>query len=417
MKLEKIRFKVWLFITVFLFAIFSSFLIATIADKYNSDKSLSLLAGQFLKGHLSLEPNHDLPTGDIAKYGGKYYMYFGPLGSIILVPFVGLLGLEFPQITIGIGTLLVSFIAIYIISRSFKFEKIDSLWLSLFFVFSTVLLSTSLINITSYLVEALGVPLILLSLMFYFQKKKRPLLIGIFLGLAILTRVTLILAVVFFVYEFFKKRLTRKQFIMILIPVIFACIFLGVYNFLRFDSFLQTGYIHHIGDPYPLSENKKFGWTNPMHLPANLYAFFIKPPEPLLYAKDGFVFKFPYFKADPWGMAIWFTSPLFLMLLFNFRKNKYFNSLLTTTLVIAFPIFIYYSVGFAQFGYRYALDFLPFLFLLLIPCLSPSGPEASPGRRPKLSKIALTLIIMGVIFNCVYITSLWDVYPHFGIYK
>lgn len=182
------------------------------------------------------------------------------------------------------------------------------------------------------------------------------------------------------------------------------CSLLGIYNYLRFDSFFETGYRYHVPHPFPLSENYAYGETSLIHIPANLYVFFIKPPAPLLANEHSFVFRFPYLKADPWGMAIWFTSPLFLFLLFRFRKNKYFLSSLLTTVCIAMPIFTYFSVGFAQFGYRYTLDFLPFLFLLLIPTL-----------LPKLSKTAIALIIVGVIFNCLYITSLWDVYPHFGI--
>lgn len=397
--------KIVIFVLLFAFAVFSSFLIISTASKYNSDTSISLLSAQFLKGHISLEPNKELPAGDISIYNGKYYLYFGPLGSIILMPFVAFFGKNFPQILIGIGSLAVSFFAIYSISKSFEFSKIDSLWLSLFFTFSTVLLSASLINITSYLVEALGVPLVLLSLAEYFSKKRRPVWIGLFLGLAVLSRITLILGVIFFVMEFFRNRLSRKQLVLLLIPVVLSCLFLGTYNYLRFHSLTETGYNYHFKEPFPLSRNFEYGSTSLIHIPANLYSFFIKPPAPILYYEKGFVFRFPYFKADPWGMAIWFTSPLFLMLLFRFRKNKYFVSALITTICIAAPIFTWYSVGFAQFGYRYALDFLPFLFLLLIPAL-----------EPKLSKAAITLVIIGVIFNCIYITSLWDVYPHFGIY-
>jgi hypothetical protein len=231
------------------------------------------------------------------------------------------------------------------------------------------------------------------------------LLIGLFIGLAVMTRVTLILAVIFFVAEYFRRRLTGRQLTLIFIPIILCVIVLGAYNYVRFNSVFETGYNYHIGDPYPLSENYRgYGRTNLAHIPANLYAFFIKPPVPITNTKDGYVFVFPYLKADPWGMAIWFTSPLFLLILFKFKKNEYTKSSLITAICIALPIFTYYSVGFAQFGYRYALDFLPFLFLLLIPSLT-----------PKLSKTAITLIIIGVLFNCIYITSLWDVYPLLGI--
>jgi len=92
------------------------------------------------------------------------------------------------------------------------------------------------------------------------------------------------------------------------------------------------------------------------------------------------------------------------MLLFKFKKYKYTASAFVSTVALSIPAFLFYSIGFAQFGYRYTLDFLPFLFLLLIPSLG-----------PKLSNKAILLIIIGVIFNCIYITSLWGVYPHFGI--
>ena len=130
------------------------------------------------------------------------------------------------------------------------------------------------------------------------------------------------------------------------------------------------------------------------------------PPEPILKEGGGFVLKFPYLKANPWGMAIWFTSPLFLLLLFNFRKGKYTISALITCLVFAIPSFLYYGIGFSQYGYRYALDFLPFLFLLLI-----------PSFNAKLSKRDLILISIGILFNCIYIASLWDSYPHIGIFR
>lgn len=396
--------KILLFVLIFLFTIFSSFLIFSTAVKYNSDKSLSLLAAQFIKGHISMEPTKELPLGDISIYGGKFYLYFGMFPSFILMPFVAFFGKNFPQGILGIGSMAASFAAIFSISRSFKFKQIDALWLSLFFVFSTVLFSSSLINITAYQVEVLGVPLILFSLAEYFSKK-RPLLIGLFLGLAVLTRFTLILAVVFFIIEFLKKRLSRKQFILILIPLIFSCLFLGFYNYLRFHSFIETGYNYIMPISYPLSRNLDYGAISLMHIPANLYSFLIMPPDPVLYFSKGFVLRFPYLKANPWGMAIWFTSPLFLMLLFRLRKNKYTMPSLITAIFLAVPIFLYFSVGFAQFGYRYALDFLPFLFLLLLPSL-----------LPNLSKTAIVLISIGVIFNCIYITSLWGVYPHFGIY-
>lgn len=395
--------KAYLFIFLFLLSIFSSYLYLTVGQK-NWDKSLVLLSEQFLRHKISLPISKDLPVGDVADYKNNFYLYFGPFASVLLMPFVAIFGTRFPQYFIGIFSMVVSFIIIYLISRKFKFNKLDSLWLSLFFVFSTVLFSSSVMNISAFQVETLGVPFLLLAIYEYLDKK-RSILIGIFLGLAVLTRFTLIFSIIFFFIEFLKKRLTLKQFTFIIIPFLILCILFGFYNERRFHSFFETGYNYNISlRSFPLSENLKHGSISIAHMPANLYSFLIAPPEPLRGENFSFFLKFPYLKASPWGMAIWYTSPLFL-LLFRFKKNKYTLSALLVSIALWVPAIIYYSVGFIQFGYRYALDFLPFLFLLLIPCLS-----------PKLSKTEIILITIGVLFNFVYADSLFGIYPLLGMF-
>ncbi len=396
--------KLVLFFILLIFSLISSYFILNTSNYFNFDKHLVLLAEQFTRKHIALLPNQYLPLGDVSDYFSNFYLYFGPLSSIILMPFILIFGKNTPQIIIGVLSMIISFFATYKISLCFKFKKIDSLFLSLFFVFSTVLFSSSLVNISAYLVEALGVPLILLSLYFYFSKKN-PLWIGLFIGLAILTRPTLILVTVFFLIELIQKRITKKSFLFILFPIVICCIIFGLYNERRFHSFFETGYKYSISlKNYPISSNYERGYTHPIHIPANLYSFLLMPPEPLLINNHGFTLKFPYLKANPWGMAIWYTSPLFLALLYKFKKGKYTISSAITSVIIAIPIFLYFSVGFSQFGYRYTLDFLPFLYIILLHTLD-----------KKLTKTDIALITIGVIFNCIYITSLWGKYPHFGI--
>lgn len=395
----KRNWKIHLFILLFVLSLFSSYLYLTVGQK-SWDKSLVILSEQFLKRKISIPISSELPIADIADYKYNFYLYFGPFSSILLMPAVAVFGREFPQYFIGIFSMASSFVLIYFISRKFKFDRQDSLWLSIFFVFSTVLFSSSVMNISAYQVEALGVPFILLSLNEYFGKK-RWFLIGVFLGIATLTRFTLMLSLVFYFVEFLKKRIMLKQFSLIFIPLLVSLLLLGFYNDRRFHSFFETGYSYNrILGAFPLSENLKHGTFSISHVPANLYSFLIAPPEPLRGEKFGFFLKFPYLTANPWGMAIWYTSPLFLFLIFKFKRSKYALSALIAALLISVPLFTYYSVGFVQFGYRYALDFLPFLFLLLIPSLS-----------PKLSKAAIILIIIGVLFNLTYSDSLFGIYP------
>lgn len=396
--------KLILFLVLFIFSLYSTYLYLTSGQR-GYDDVLVKLSGQFLHRKIALSI-YNLPIRDIANYYNNYYLYFGPLASIILMPFVLVMQQNVPQVIIGVISMVISFIAVFFIAKYFKFGIIDSLWLSLFFVFSTVLFSSSVINITAYQVEALGVPFILLAILSYLYKKN-ALLTGLFIGIAAMTRFTLMLAVLFFLCEIIQKRFTIKQFILLLIPVIIALTILGLYNNRRFHSFFETGYNYSITkDDGPISENFHYGDINIVHIPANLYSFLLMAPEPLLQSKHGgFVLKFPYLKVDPWGIAIWFTSPLFLLLLTRFKKGKYTLSAGLTALALSVPVFLWYSIGFAQFGFRYALDFLPFLFLLLLPSLT-----------PKLTKTAVLLITIGVIFNCIYIDSMWEIYPLFNIY-
>lgn len=395
--------KLIIFVFLAIFSLYSTYLYLTIGQR-GFDKVLSSLATQFVSGHVAL-PIYNLPIRDISAYYNNFYVYFGPLSSILLMPFAFFFKDAFPQVTLGVGSIIVSLVAVYFISKKFEFSSLDSLWLSLFFVFSTVLFSSSVINITAYQVEALGVPFILLALLAYLSNK-HPLLIGLLIGLATMTRVTLMLSVVFFFFELIQKRFTIKQFILMLIPVIIAVSLLGAYNNRRFHSVLETGYNYNISiRDLPIGANLKYGDKSIMHIPANLYSFLIMSPEPFKEKGDGFILKFPYMKLSPWGAAIWFTSPLFLLLLCRFRKGIYTISAGLAAIALSLPVFTWYSIGYAQVGYRYALDFLPFLFLLLIPTLS-----------PKLTKTAIFLIILGVIFNCVYTDSIWEIYPLLGIY-
>lgn len=401
-KFKKKR-KELLFFATLLFCIYSSFLYLTVGQKGHDDV-LVILASQFLKWKVTL-PTIGLPSRDIANYYSNFYVYFGPLSSLILMPFVFVFGKSFPQISLGIFSLAASFVSVYLICRTQKFQKLDSLWLAVFFTFSTVLFPSSIINITAYQVEALGVPFVLLSLWAYFSKKHN-LLIGLFLGLAVLTRFTLMLALSFYFIEIFYKRLSIKQFVFILIPVVLALGLLGAYNTRRFHSFSETGYNYSTTKAdLPIGANFKFGDKSIVHIPANLYSFLMLSPEPLKAQDSGLALRFPYFKFNPWGVAIWFTSPLFLLLITKFKKGKYTVSSAAAALLLSVPVFLWYSIGYAQIGYRYALDFLPFLFLLLLPSLS-----------PKLTKTAITLIIIGVIIGMVYTDSVWETYPLFNIF-
>src|SRR3989344_1872429 len=404
---RKISAELGFLLALLFFGIFSGLLIyRTTAGfhKYEPDTHLVYLAKRFTEMKLSLSPINR-PIGDIVDYYTNIYLYFGPFASLILMPFAAIFGRDFPQIFLGAGSLLVTLLAIYKIAGAFRYEEEDRLWLSVFFAFSTVLFGVSVINFSAYQIQALGASLALLSLAEYFGKR-RFWLIGIWVAAAGLTRMTLYLSVIFFLLEWLRLRLDKKALLSLLIPILLSGLVLAGYNYRRFGSVFETGYARNITLNYfPLNDNMKYGFFSIKHIPGNLYVLLFKAPEPILEDGGGFVVKFPLLRADPWGMAIWFTSPLFLMLV-RLRRNEFSRSAFFTTLALLIPVILYGGIGDLQFGYRYALDFLPFLFLLLLPNL---GSSLSIGAK--------LLITLGVWFNCLYLSSLWDIYPHFLLEK
>lgn len=391
---------------VFCFAVFFGFLIYR-ASWFNIDKHFSLLAQSFVKNDLFLNPNN-LPNGDYADYQGKQYLFFGPMPSILLMPFVAIWGKNFPQMTLSITSLVIIFISIFSLCKKLKFSTEDSFWLSNFFVFGTVLYFVGLVNISAYVAQAVATVFIVLSLWEYFTKR-RWFLIGLFVAAAGATRITLFGITIFFLLEIFRNKANlnlRLSLTLLLIPIIFSISMLALYNFRRFHSVFDTGYTRNVSVLDKNYYNYIEGWFSPVHIGANLYSLLVIPPQPILKEEVEFVLKFPYLKANHFGMAIWFTSPLFIYLLKS-RKVFYTFSAVGGIIVLIIPSLLYFGIGISQFGYRYSLDFLPLLFLLLI--------TSFDNKLPNFAKF---LIIFGIIFNGFYMASLWDDYPllHFWDY-
>lgn len=402
----KINISNIIILLIFCFAVFSGF-ITYRASWFNIDKHFSLLAKSFLKNDLFLDP-HNLPNGDFADYKGKQYLFFGLTPSILLMPFVAVWGKNFPQMTLSISSLVVTFLGIFFLCKKLKFSSDDSFWLANFFVFGTVLYFVGLVNISAYLVQAVATAFIVLSLLEYVTKR-RWFIIGLLIAAAGTTRITLFGITVFFILEIFRNR-THLNFklnmALLLIPILFSLSVLALYNLRRFHSVFDTGYTRNVSVLDKNYYNYIEGWFSLKHIPANLYSLLLMPPAPILKEDVEFVLKFPYLKANHFGMSILITSPLFLYLLKS-KKQAYTLSAVVSILVLMVPSLIYFGIGISQFGYRYSLDFIPLLFIILL--------TAFGGKLPTFAKI---LIAFGILFDTFYMASIWTDYPilHFWDY-
>lgn len=387
---------------IFLFCIIASFRI--LQNTYWLQQShYTYLSNSFLQGRLDLPiPLPNAVIGDVAFFKNKYYIYFGPVPAILLLPVVAFFSKPPSQHILGLIFICFDFFLLYKIAKKMGLKRHNSFWLSLFFIFGTIFSSLGLTNITSYQVQIIAVSFLILALYEFFHQR-RWLLIGIFLAFAGATKSTLYLATIFFIVELLSSNFVQKKLnniLLLIIPILISVIFLGFYNFLRFENFFETGYSYQATMVSELQDATTKGLFSFQHIPGNLYVFLFKSPESLRINDINYVLKFPYLKADYWGMSIFFTSPLFLYIFLSKLKQKYVLNSWLTVLLMLIPTLTYFGIGIWQFGFRYAVDFYPFLFLILT--------SVFKNELPLMAKV---LIIYSICFNFFFMLSIWGIYP------
>jgi hypothetical protein len=73
----------------------------------------------------------------------------------------------------------------------------------------------------------------------------------------------------------------------------------------------------------------------------------------------------PYVQISNHGLALWFTSPFLFWLLWPARRDGLTAFLWVTAGLAALPSLLYQNTGWVQFGYRFACDYMPILFLII----------------------------------------------------
>jgi hypothetical protein len=85
-------------------------------------------------------------------------------------------------------------------------------------------------------------------------------------------------------------------------------------------------------------------------------------------------------------MGLFFTSPALVYVFRAKLREPLVQACWARTLSVLVPIITFYGIGYVQFGYRYALDFMPFLMLLATRGLSPAnnkwGSHSDRDQRP-----------------------------------
>jgi hypothetical protein len=187
----------------------------------------------------------------------------------------------------------------------------------------------------------------------------------------------------------FVRALPIREWTLLVGGVLPAFLFYLWYNADRFGSPFESGY-GMATLPAFLEAQRKQGLFAIAHLAMNLDYFLWHLPK--------FMPEFPFLRPDGLGMSILLTSPGLLLAVRAPWRDLRSWLLLGAFVLCLIPSLLYYGGGWLQFGYRYALDSIPFAIALC---------AMAAAKRGRIGLGWIALIVFGVLVN---LTSIYWVY-------
>jgi len=355
-----------------------AFYFSTKATLHDLDYA-SQIASALLRGDLGLREKPPDWLNEMIPQGERYYSAF-PLGAVLSMVPIALLqkaGLidNFP------GHVLAALIAGLCVYFFFQLAKafgadysshkstslVRRILLALFPIFGTWTWCN--LGFGGAWQIALGLALMGQTAALYFSLvRPSPFVAGAFFALAFGNRTELLITLPLYLYFLCRqpngttlnwknfKRGSRENMPMLArflsVPIILALL-TAAYNFARFHSIFDFGYIHipEVRDE-PWYEHGLFSIDA---IPWNMYTMLFQGFESISY--------FPYIQPNGFGCSIFLASP-FLCLLFR-QGGRYKVVAWVAIALLTLVLWCHGNPGSWQFSYRYAMVLLPWMFLML----------------------------------------------------
>lgn len=336
------------------------------------------LADAFLHGKYYLTESPSWLNELVPIANNKFAVIYPPAPAIVAIPFVLIFGINFQQ---QILSQLMGALAAFIwglVAYKKSGSKSISLWIFLLSALGNVVWHLSSSGSVWYLGQVSAY--LFLTLTIYESiSNKRVFFLILYFGLACLSRLQVVLALPLIFYLNFSHFKNIKRLVGFFLGMTSFAIFYSIYNCFRFGSFIETGYGLIPGvldEPW-----YKFGIFNIRYIPDNLRVAFLSLPI--------FMKSVPYIIPSWGGLSIIITSPVFVYSFFaNIKKHEVQLSWLSLIL-IALVVMSHGTTGFAQFGYRFAVDFYPLILFLIIDVVA----------KQKLKWHHYTLLSISILVN------------------
>ncbi len=342
---------------------------------------------------------------DLVPVDGHRYLPYPPAPAAILLPFVAIWGSSFSEAYFSMFLGAINVVLFWHLLGLLNVSRTTRFLLVPFFGFGTAHFYAATTGTLWFYNHVVAVFFLLLAIIFMLRRTS-PIIPALFLGAAFLSRHPTILAAPFFFYWMIRQRhptvLSREAlldreslrevglFCAALVPFI---LFIFWYDAVRFDSIFDTGYVAtaesyaDTGIPYAfyLADNPdapSYGAFDIRNVPLHLYTIFFMPPE--------FHADWSVLRPSPYGMSVLLTSPAFIFAAFVKRNDPLKVASWLAIGLVSIAVLTSFSQGWVQYGYRYLLDFTP--FLLLLTALGFEDNQSPQSTRIKVAMIAVAIV-------------------------
>lgn len=394
----------WMVLVAFAYGA-ATFVRSQAAGEFGTDHMMSL-AGNLFAGRSDLAMSQLTTINDIvtvsAATGDRYYQAFSLLPTIPylpLVPFPALWPLSRFLVSGTLG-IVAGWLALPL-ARRYGPGGAAQYWLAALGAFGTLLFTLTIDGDFYYLAHLEAVLLTFLALIEW-KDRRRPWVLGLLIGLAGLARPTLWLVAIPFGLGLladvvhsdetveadelpasyrFDVRAGLRIAVGFGIPLLATVAATGWWDWVRFGSVTETGYGIAWITP-PLEALRAQGLFSISHVPTNLALF--------IGGGYGVRNTFPWLVPSNQGQSILLTMPA-LLIAFAVPMRERLNKMLWGAVIVAaIPVFLYYGGGGANtYGYRYAMDFVPFLVALVAVAL-----------KDRFGNLEKALVVLSVGFVC-----------------
>ncbi|MHB8673891.1 MAG: hypothetical protein ACYDAK_09450 [Candidatus Limnocylindrales bacterium] len=346
------------------------------------------LADAFLHGRTWLP--FALGENDVIYGGaGRFFVPFAPFPAIALMPLVAVVGSTTADSWQPIVNSLIAAtdvgLAFWLASRVGVVRVVDRLWLAVLLGFSTAIWWVTTRGGVWHTGHLVATFLTLCALIELFGRR-RPWLLGLLGGAAFLTRPPLAFALPVYALLLWApddgevapddgdvapaeggvkpganlapwdpRSWPIREWLVFSLGALPSLAFFFWYNDARFGSPFESGYTLATLPPF-LETLREQGLFSTSHVGMNIDYLFLHLPTQIP--------RFPFFRPDGLGMSIFLTSPGLLLAVRAPWRSRLAVGLGLAALLVLIPTLLYYGGGWLQYGYRYALDSIPFVLAL-----------------------------------------------------